>query len=402
MGILKIGNIGELVTYNIERGEMCRHHDYEIIIDKGKIIEIGNKLGPVDEFFDCNNKLVTPGFVDSHTHPIFNDTRENEFILRLEGLSYEEISARGGGILNSVNSLKNASEIALIEKVRSRMDSFLKHGTTTAECKTGYGLTTESELKSLKVIKEVNQQHKIDMVPTFMGAHAFPKEYQNQRDEYVDLICNEMIPAVARQGFARFNDVFCENGYFNIDQTTKIIKTGKKYGLYPRIHADEFCNSDAANLAGKLKVLSADHLMAVNDEGIKSLANNDVIATLLPGTTFFLGMQEYAPYKKLKDAGVSIGLATDYNPGSCNIQSMPFIIALACIYLRMNILDALESTTYVAAKSLMMEKNIGSIEKGKNADIVTWNIERIEEIPYTINEQIVNSVFKNGDIVFTA
>ena len=402
MKSLKIGNIGELISYNTEKDAMCRYNNVEIIIDKGKILEIGKNLGPADKFFDCKNKLVTPGFVDPHTHPIFYNSREDEFLMRAEGMSYEEISAKGGGILNSIDSLRNTSKSLLIAKVKSRMNNFLKFGTTTVECKSGYGLSTISELKSLDIINIVNQEHKIDMIPTFMGAHAFPIEYQNRKEEYVDLICNEMIPEVAKQGIAKFNDVFCENGYFDLDQTTKIINRGKKYNLYPRIHADEFCDSGAANLAGELKVVSADHLMAVSTDGIKSLSENDVVATLLPGTTFFLGKHEYAPYHKIKDSGISVALATDYNPGSCNIQSMPFIITLACLYLQMNILDAIESSTFIAAKSLMMDNVIGSIEKGKNADIVIWDFSRIEQLPYSVNRHTVRSVFKNGDIVFSA
>ena len=268
---------------------------------------------------DCENKLVTPGFVDPHTHPVFYDTRESEFQLRLQGHSYEDIAALGGGIRNSVTGVRNASELELIQRVKARMDTSLSLGTTTIECKSGYGLDTESELKSLKVIHQVNDSHPIDMVPTFMGAHAFPDEFEDDHEGYVDLICNEMIPEIAKQGIAIFNDVFCEKGYFDLMQTRKIINAGKKYGLLPRIHADEFENSCSAQIAGELNSISADHLMMVSDEGIKMLLDNNVIATLLPGTTFFLGKTSYAPYSKLKKAGVEIALATDYNPGSCNI-----------------------------------------------------------------------------------
>ena len=282
------------------------------------------------------------------------------------------------------------------------MDEFFRHGTTTVECKSGYGLDTSTELKSLKVIDEVNKIHEIDMVPTFMGAHDFPQEYKNNRNDYVDLICDEMIPKVAKQGVAKFNDVFCENGYFNIEQTKKILIKGREHGLEPRLHADEFSDSGAAYLAGELKVVSADHLMEISKSGIDSLAENGIIATLLPGTTFFLGKHKYAPYKRLKEAGLSVAIATDYNPGSCNIQSMPFIITLACIYFQMDIMDAIKSSTYTAAKSLMLEEKIGSIEIGKNADIIIWNLSRIEEIPYFINDQQICSVFKNGKPVFTS
>ena len=400
--MLKLGNIGNLVTYDSKRGRMISSKNIELIINDGKIIEMGTKLGDADYFFDCKNKLVSPGFVDSHTHPVFLNHREDEFHLRISGASYEEISKNGGGILNSVESVKNASEALLVSKVKLRMDEFLRHGTTTVECKSGYGLDTSTELKSLKVIDEVNNIHEIDIVPTFMGAHDFPQEYKNNRNDYVDLICDEMIPKVAKQGVAKFNDVFCENGYFNIEQTKKILTKGREHGLEPRLHADEFSDSGAAYLAGELKVVSADHLMEISKSGIDSLAENGVIATLLPGTTFFLGKHKYAPYKRLKEAGLSVAIATDYNPGSCNIQSMPFIITLACIYFQMDIMDAIKSSTYTAAKSLMLEEKVGSIEIGKNADLIIWNLSRIEEIPYFINDQQICSVFKNGKPVFTS
>ena len=227
--------------------------------------------------------------MDPHTHPVFLNSREDEFHLRLEGSTYEKIAASGGGIRSSIFDIRNADIPDIISKLKSRMDRFLSFGTTTVECKSGYGLNTESELKSLKAIKEVNDYHPIDMIPTFMGAHAFPDEYEKNHEGYVKLICNEMIPEVAKQGIAVFNDVFCEKGYFSQEQARKILNVGKKYGLIPRIHADEFQNSKSAEIAGEIRSISADHLMMVSVEGIKSLYENNVIATLLPGTTFFLG-----------------------------------------------------------------------------------------------------------------
>ena len=402
MSSIKLSNIGQMITYDSENKGMTVKDNLEIVIYKGKILEIGRNLGDVDQLIDCDGMLVTPGFVDPHTHPVFLNGREDEFKMRLEGKSYEEIANAGGGIINNVMDVRESSEADLIIRVKDRMDRFLKLGTTTIECKSGYGLNIESELKSLKVIHEVNKTHDIDMIATFMGAHAFPKEFIEKQDAYVDLICEKMIPAVAKQGIARFNDVFCEDGYFDVNQTRKILFEGKKYGLIPRIHADEFSDSGSAGLAGDVKSISADHLMAVSDEGIDALRDNKVIATLLPGTTFFLGKKKYAPYKKLKDAGIDIALATDYNPGSCHIQSMPFILSLACIYLKMNILDAIESSTYIAARSLMLEESIGSIEEGKNADIIIWNINRMEEIPYMVTDHPIQCVYKKGRPVFTA
>ena len=400
--MIKLENIGSLVTYNSISGSMETFKDVEIIIDGDLILEIGNNLRRIENTINCNHKLVTPGFVDPHTHPVFFSPRVDEFFSRLNGSTYENIAVEGGGIKSSVSDLRNASISELVLKLESRMDRFLSFGTTTVECKSGYGLNTESELKSLKAIKEVNESHPIEMVPTFMGAHDFPHEYDKNHEGYVNLICDEMIPEVAKQGIAVFNDVFCEKGYFDKEQTRKILNIGKKYGLIPRIHADEFQNSNSAEIAGEMKSISADHLMMVSEQGIKSLSENNVIATLLPGTTFFLGQLNYAPYAKLKECGVEIALATDFNPGSCSIQSMPFIISLACLYLKMDILDAFKACTYTSAKSLMLEDTVGSIEEGKKADIIIWEVNKIEEVSYSVDFSPIRYVIKNGSKVFTA
>ncbi|MBT6982591.1 MAG: imidazolonepropionase [Candidatus Marinimicrobia bacterium] len=399
MSSLKLTNIGQLITYDSEVNEMLTHENVEVAIEKDQIVDIGKDLGDADQIVNCDRKLVTPGFVDPHTHPVFLDGREDEFAMRLQGATYEDIANAGGGIVNSINGVRNSPESGLISRVNSRMDRFLSLGTTTVECKSGYGLSTDSELKSLKVIDEVNRSHNIDMVPTFMGGHAYPPEFKDNHDGYVDLICNEMIPAVSDQGIAKFNDVFCENGYFTAEQTKRILDAGKVHGLIPRIHADEFADSGAAELAGETDSISADHLMAVSDEGIQKLAKNGTIATLLPGTTFFLGKTEYAPYLKLKESGVDIALATDFNPGSCNIQSMPFILSLSCIYLKMPVLDAIMAATFTSAKSLQLENEVGSIEIGKKADILVWNIERTVQIPYLVSDHSIQSIIKNGSIV---
>ena len=400
--MIKLENIGSLVTYNSTLGIMDTLNDIEIIIDNDLILEIGNNLRKIDNVINCNHKLVTPGFVDPHTHPVFLNAREDEFKMRIEGATYEDIAASGGGIRSSVSDLRNVDISLLVSKLKSRMDSFLRFGTTTVECKSGYGLDIESELKSLKAINEENNSHPINMIPTFMGAHAFPSEYEKNHEGYVNLICDRMIPEVAKQGFAVFIDVFCEKGYFNPEQSRRILNVGKKYGLIPRIHADEFQNSKSAEIAGETKSISADHLMMVSEEGIKALYENNVIATLLPGTTFFLGQSNYAPYTKLKEAGVEIALATDFNPGSCSIQSMPFIISLACLFLKMDILDAVKACTYTSAKSLMLEDTIGSIEEGKKADLIIWEIDKIEDVSYLVDSTPIRNVLKDGSEVFTA
>ena len=397
---LKLINVGNLLTYDSKKRCMSLEQGLEITIRNGKIIEIGKNLNNAEQIYDCENNLVTPGFVDCHTHPVFFNDRSNEFGMRIAGNTYEQIAANGGGINNSVKSLRDSDYNELKQKVVQRMNNFLKLGTTTLEAKSGYGLDLDSELKSLAILDEVNIEHRVDIVPTFMGAHAVPREYNNKPDDYVDHLCNVIIPAVANQGIAKYNDVFCEGGYFDIHQSEKILSTGLDYGLLPRIHTDEFENIGGAQLASAMKCVSADHLMCVNDSDITKMLDANVKAVLLPGTTFFLGKHKYAPYKKLKDAGLEVAIATDYNPGSCNIQSMTFIITLSLIYMGFDIKDAIFSSTYMPSKILNIHDQFGSIEKGKNADIIVWGLKKPIEIPYNFSNESIKTVIKSGKILF--
>jgi imidazolonepropionase len=389
-------NIGCLVTANADG--VASFENTSILIENGKIAAIGDRQS--ENAIDCGGKMVTCGFVDSHTHPVFLDNRDEEYAMRLAGATYEKIAEKGGGIVSSVEGVRNASEDELIDKVSQRMDRFIAGGTTTIEAKSGYGLDTESELKSLSVIHKVHKSHAIDLIPTFMGGHAFPQEYSDDHDGYVNLICNKMIPAVAAQGIAVFNDVFCEEGYFTVAQSKRILETGKKYGLKPRLHADEFVDSGAAELAGEVGAISADHLMAVSADGINALVENNVIATLLPGTTFFLGKSTYAPARELINSGITLSLATDFNPGSCYIQSMPFIMTLACMHLGMTVEESFQAATYHGAKALDLEDKIGSIKVGKSADLIIWGISSLLDIPYYVSNHPIRYVMKNGEIVF--
>ena len=389
-------NIGCLVTANADG--VASFENTSILIENGKIAAIGDRQS--ENAIDCGGKMVTCGFVDSHTHPVFLDNRDEEYAMRLAGVTYEKIAEKGGGIVSSVEGVRNASEDELIDKVSQRMDRFIAGGTTTIEAKSGYGLDTESELKSLSVINKVHKSHAIDLIPTFMGGHAFPQEYSDDHDGYVNLICNEMIPAVAAQGIAVFNDVFCEEGYFTVAQSKRILETGKKYGLKPRRHADEFVDSGASELAGEVGAISADHLMAVSADGINALVENNVISTLLPGTTFFLGKSTYAPARELINSGITLSLATDFNPGSCYIQSMPFIMTLACMHLGMTVEESFQAATYHGAKALELEEKIGSIEVGKSADLIIWGISSLLDIPYYVSNHPIRYVMKNGKIVF--
>ena len=399
--MLYLTNIGLLATYNSKTSAFERIYNCNVSIDDGVIIGVNGDGANMsrNKSIDCKGKLVTPGFVDAHTHPVFVDGRENEFMKRLAGVSYQEIAKQGGGINASISAVRNATEIELYDLVIKRMDKFIHMGTTTLEGKSGYGLDTESELKSLRVLDYVNSVHPIDIVSTFLGAHAIPSEFDDDPKGYITLLCNEMIPAVGEQGIAKFCDVFCEKGYFNVNDCRKILQTAVRHNLIPRLHADEFSDSGAAALAAEIGAISADHLMAVSDQGINDMASAGVTAILLPGTTFFLGDHSYAPARKLIDAGIDVAIATDFNPGSCHIQSMPFIIGLACLYLDLTIDEALKGATWTGACALDLEESVGSIEVGKKADLIIWDLNIPEEIPYNISSVPIQNVIKNGSLV---
>ena len=395
--MLHLKNIGILSTYNSATDSFNSLKNCSIDIEDKIVTNIGSSNNNGDFIIDCNQKLVTPGFVDAHTHPVFTNGREKEFTQRVSGKSYEEISLSGGGINSSIKGVRESNETELLDIVMGRMDEFLSLGTTTIEAKTGYGLDTESELKSLRVLDNVHNNHQIDIFPTFLGAHSIPDEFNGDADAYVDLICNEMIPAVSKQGIAKFCDVFCEVGYFDLLQSSKILKTAMKYNLTPRIHSDEFSNIGGTKLASEVQAVSADHLMEISDNDIDLLTNSDTIAILLPCTTFFLGKEKYAPARKLIDRGVHIAIASDFNPGSCHIKSMPFIIGLSCIYLGLSIEEALKAATWSGACALNEQDRIGSIEVGKQADLIIWDLDKIEQIPYNLTSAPIKNVIKAGE-----
>lgn len=393
---IKLENIGCLITES--NAGLDYIYNTSLVIEDEFIASIGKGGG--DKTINCNGKMVSAGFVDSHTHLIFNNLRTAEHQQRLSGATYEEIAKKGGGIVSSIESVRSATRKELFDKAYLRLDRFLSLGTTTIEAKSGYGLDTESEIKSLQVIKELSEAHPVEILPTFMGAHAFPGDYKNKKEEYVSLLIDEMIPEVKRQGIAKFIDVFCEDGYFNIDQSRRILKAGKSAGLTPRIHADEFYNFGASTMAGEVGVISADHLMKIDQKGIQSLKNNNVVATLLPGTTFFLNKNSYAPARKLIDSNIMVALATDFNPGSCHIQSMPFIITLAVMKMQMTVEEAFLAATLHGAQAIGLQDEIGSIAVGKKADLILWDISSLSEIPYYVSDHPIRHVIKNGEIVF--
>ena len=395
----KITNIATVSTWSSEKNKLVNYQDVEILIEDTTIIQIDSTVGDADVEIDSDGALITPGFVDSHTHPVFSSNRAGEFGMRVAGKSYEKIASSGGGIISSIKGIRDASEDQLFEECLERVNFFLAHGTTTIEAKSGYGLTTEDELKSLRVIQRLNKVSKLDIIPTFMGAHAFPPEYEDNHDGYVDLICSEMIPVVAERKLAEYCDVFCEKGYFSVIDCRKILETAMKYDLKPRLHADEFTDSGAAELAAEVGAVSADHLMAVSDAGIKAMAEKEVIATLLPGTTLFLGKNKYAPGRKMIDSGCELALATDFNPGSCTLQSMPQIISLSNLYCGLTIEEAFKAATLNGAQALNREKELGAVSEGYQADLLFWEMGSIYELPYWMGSDRILNVMKKGNLL---
>ena len=391
----KIININKIFTWNLEKDSLDILTNKQILIENNLILKIEDNIGDDCKIIDANHCSLTPGFIDSHTHPIFIGNRSIEFYNRAKGLSYEDIKNYGGGILNSIKKVQDSSFDELFESSINNIKPFINHGTTTLEAKSGYGLSVEDEIKSLMVIKKINDELPIDIIPTFLGAHAIPQGYNS--DDYVKLICEEMIPQVSEKKLAEFCDVFCEDGYFNINQSKKILETAKKYNLLPRLHADEFKCFGASELAAEMNALSADHLMVINDKGIKALSQSKTIATILPGTTFFLNKKKYADGRKLIDSGCNLSIATDFNPGTCTMRSLPNIMHLSIQNCGLTLDESFLAVTYNAAKSLNRHQNRGLIKKEFLADFIFWDINKLEEIPYWFDSQNkIKMIFKNG------
>lgn len=403
----------ELLTLAGKKGPRCYEEMNElaiiekgsVVVKNGRIVAVGTKESIAAEYnanriIDARGKVVMPGFVDPHTHPVFFGTREKEFEMRILGKSYVEISQEGGGIRSSIAGVRQTSEEELYQLSLNRIRRIISCGTTTLEAKSGYGLSTASELKMLRVINRIKQELPIDIIPTFLGAHEFPAEYKDNRQEYIRILKEEMIPAVAKEGLAEYCDIFTEKHVFSVAESRDILKTARDYGFKIRMHADEIEPIGGASLAAEMKAVSADHLGSASSRSIISMKKAGVIPILLPATIFSLGLKNYAQAREMIDKGLPVALATDFNPGSCNCDSMQFVITLSCLQMRMTVAEAIVASTINAAWSLQRGKELGSLEPGKKADILVMDMPSYRYLPYHFGSNNVAQVYKEGRLVY--
>ena len=409
---LILKNIGKLVTMQGSssfrvKEEMNKINIIEnayIAVKNGKILaigvgdEFGNLCEDDTKIHDAEGLLVTPGLIDSHTHLIHGGSRENEFSMKLNGVPYIEILNNGGGILSTVKATKEASEEELYKKAKKSLDRMLEFGVTTVEEKSGYGLELNTEIKQLEVARVLDKNHPVDLVHTFLGAHAVPEEYKENHKAYIDILVDVMMPKIKDMGLAEFCDVFCEEGVFTIEESEYILQKAKEMGYKLKIHADEIESLGGAELAAKLGCVSADHLMAASDEGIKMMAENNVVENILPATSFNLN-KNYADCRKMIDMGAIVSLSSDYNPGSCPSENLQLVMQLGCLHLKMTPNEVLTAVTINAAYAIDRADKIGSIEVGKNADFVVFDARNVEYLMYHFGINHTKKVYKNGNLV---
>jgi imidazolonepropionase len=397
---------GERLLKGREMRDIAVISDGAIFIQDGRIAWVGTTkdLPSYDndaQVIDASGKTVLPGLIDSHTHLVFAGTREQEFERRLGGATYQEIAASGGGIQSTVRSVRSASKDQLKEFARQRLERLLGFGVTTVEVKSGYGLNLADELKCLEVIAELNAEGPLHLVPTFLGAHALPEEYSTRRESYVRLLIEEMLPEVSRSGLAKFCDVFCESGAFTVDESERILRRARELGFALKVHADEFSANGGAELAARLGCASADHLLCVSDAGIDALGRAGTVASLLPGTAFFLGVG-YAPARRMIERGLPLAVATDCNPGTCPTENLPLIGAMACTQMKMSPAEVIAALTINAAGAIQMSDRVGSIEVGKQADILIADVPNYQHLFYHFGVSHVWRVIKRGRVVYAA
>lgn len=406
-----VKRIGQLVTpvgkaprSGDEMDQLKIHEDKEILIKEDRISKIGDRgdfshagFGET-EIIDAGGKPVLPGFIDPHTHFVFSGYRAGEFQMRLQGKSYEEIASEGGGIVSSVRSTRGASAAKLKKGAKDRLRSMVRFGVTSVEGKTGYGLDEETELKQLEVMEELNRKTRIDIFSTFLGAHAIPNEYEGRREDYLKLVSETVMPKAAKKG-AEFCDVFCDRGAFTVDESREVLNRGKELGLKPKIHADEMVGTGGAELAAEVGAVSADHLLKASDEGIEAMMQKGVIGVLLPITAFSL-KEDYARARYMIDRGLPVALATDLNPGSCYSESMPLLFTLATLYMNMTLKETITALTLNAAGAVSRAEELGTIEPGKQADMVILDAPDYEHLSYHIGVNSVERTIKRGEVVW--
>ncbi|MEW5866784.1 MAG: imidazolonepropionase [Bacillota bacterium] len=383
----------------IKHGSVAVLGDRIVAVGEADEVRAKVNLSPGALVIDATGKVILPGFVDPHTHLVFAGSREHEFIQRSEGRSYLDILASGGGILSTVRATRAAPPFELVDLGLKRLDVMLCHGTTTVEIKSGYGLSLDDELKCLRVVRELSARHPMDVVATFLGAHAVPPEYRGDPDGYTLHIIEDMIPRVAEQKLAEFCDVFCEEGVFSIDQSRRILEAGRAFGLVPRLHADEMVPMGGAELAAEVRAVSADHLLFTSSEGMRRMAEAGVTATLLPGTSFALMLGRYADARAFIESGCAIALATDFNPGTCPTPSMQFVMNLAAFGMKLHPAEVICACTVNAACALGRVHEVGSLEVGKLADIVIADVDTHLKLPYQLGTNVVEKVIKRGHLV---
>ncbi|NUM79162.1 imidazolonepropionase [bacterium] len=396
---LLIRNARQVVTF--DQGQFKTFENVSVACAGSKIIHVGDEkqLGLESAtVIDASDFVVLPGLIDSHTHTIFAGSREDEFEMKLRGATYAEIAQKGGGILNTMSATRKTSKEELLQLGKKRLVQALRFGITTIEIKSGYGLSLADEIKILEVIRDLREHTPMDIHATFLGAHSVPPEYKPKRDDYVKLVCDEMIPAVAEKKLAEFCDAFCEANVFTIDETRRIFEAAEQYGLKLKLHADQLTHTGGAELCAEMGAVSADHLEHISDRGIDALKNSKTVAGLLPGCSFFLNMQ-YPPARKLIEAGIPVALATDFNPGSSMTQHLQLIMSIACTQMKMSPAEVIQGVTLNAAKSLD-RTDIGNIQPGCKADLVLFSVPNYKYIPYHFGQNHVEHVIKNGRMVF--
>lgn len=405
--VVTVASFGRKFKRGIEQGEIFVIEKGSVLIKDDKIEWVGRAIdfnfelyGDNIKIINAEGKVLMPGFVDSHTHLVFAGTRENEFDLRIKGFTYQQIAEMGGGILNTVRRTRESAKEELFKIGQRFAFRALSYGTTTVEIKSGYGLNFEDEIKILEVVNELNG-NPIFTIPTFLGAHAIPPEFKDRKDEYVKFLVNDLIPEVSRRKIARFCDVFCERGYFDPEESERILLRGKSFGLLPKIHAEQFSSYGGVRVGVKVGAISLDHLENISDDDINLLSKSESIAVLLPGVSFFLNYQ-YPPARKLIEAGVPVAIATDFNPGSCMSLNMQLMMTIACIQMKMTVEEVITAVTLNSAGALGISDITGSIEVGKRADIVVFDVPDYRIIPYFFGENHVEQVFVGGIPKYTS